>query len=148
MKTALVIFLAINVSLCFAYNVTSAQGHLTPLQQLSENLFTQAMSMYDSENVKQAFILYLKAVTVDDKILGKSEKGLIKSAIACLQKELQDTPLNAEDRYLLAMAYESSGDFQSAFHEYKKIIRNFPDTKFSRLSWEQVNRYLFVKTIN
>ena len=57
-----------------------------------------------------------------------------RKAIAELQKFLNLDPANPEARYQLATAYAYSSQYQNAFKEFDKIIKENPNTEIAKLA--------------
>lgn len=144
LKTATLIILATAFSLNATLDLSKAQNSVEKTAVLH---FNRSCELYFAGEIKEAFTEYLKAITADRKLLGVNEKGILDAAVKHFSQQLHVTPLDIEQRFLLARAYEAMGKINEAGIEYTKIIKNFPDTKFARMSWEQVNRYTFNKTL-
>jgi len=115
---------------------------------IAKDLFRECLKNSEKGDYKRAITEYIKAIEIDETIPSKNENGLLNKSIAYLKNELIKDPLDLELRYLLGRALEAKGEFKRALLEYKKLIRNFPKTKYASLSWKQVNRYIFLKTLH
>jgi len=142
------LFLTLLLIFLFSFNVFSYYKNTNSKElSIAQVMFLTSLKKADKGDIKTAIRLYIKAIEVDETIPAKNENGLLEKAVTFLKKELKRNPLDTESRYFLGRIFEIRGDFEKAAGEYKKLIKNFPKTQYAELSWRQVNRYLFMKTL-
>ena len=143
-----ILFFLISIITLPCFSMIKKNSFYSLSEKLAYEYFEKALFYYKSGDIFLAFKYYVKASDADKKILGFNDNGIVKNAITFFRKKLLKNPLDIESRYYFAKAKEINGDMKTALHEYKKLIKNFSNSIYAGLSWEQINRYLFINTLN